>query len=166
VRRFGLAGNHVRGRQMPGLGTLAGAAAKVCDLVNDVGGGQSSEAGILRASQAVRQVTVTTGENVGLSAVGHDVGHGRVVRGMPVGGIEEILRLGGCENRAAVWNMVGLVVDLYRIGSSGVDAERPIRCDLVGGIGERNERNNQQAEDEQERTEMTHADNVMGHRQG
>ena len=73
--RLGLAGDHVCHRKMPRLGTFAGTAAKVGHLVNDVGRWQSGEAGVLRAPLAVGQVTITASVDIGLSTVGHDVGH-------------------------------------------------------------------------------------------
>jgi hypothetical protein len=68
---------------------------------------------------------------------------------MPVGWIEEILRLGSCERCAAVGNMAGVIVGLPRIGCSGVDAERPIWRGLVGAVGKGDEGNNKQREDKQ-----------------
>jgi hypothetical protein len=83
---------------------------------------------------------------------------------MPIGGIEEVLRFGGCENCAADGNVAGPVVGLHRIGCSWVDAERPIRRGLVGSVGQSDKGNDEQEEDEQQPTGMGHADNVMGQR--
>ena len=57
---------------------------------SDVAGGKGGEAGALRMSLTVRQMTVGASEEVRPAPVGDDSGHRGMSRGMPVGNIGHV----------------------------------------------------------------------------
>ena len=78
--RIALALSHYKPRQEERFRTFTRTALEICELLNDVRSGKSSEAGVFRATLTIWQMTVGTGEDVGLTAVRNDIRK----RGVPV----------------------------------------------------------------------------------
>jgi len=110
VGGFGFKGDHVADGQQIGVGTFAGAAFEVGELLDDVRGGEAGEAGIFRAALAVGEMAIGAGVDFGGSASGDDIRHGRVRGGMPVGGVEEVVDLREGEGEFAAGDVLWSVV--------------------------------------------------------
>src|SRR5689334_4287804 len=108
------------------LGTFAGAAAEVRNLVNHVVRGKACKARVLRTSKPVRKMTIPACVNVRLATMRHDLRQSGMLRRMPIRDAKQVLRLGDGECGVAVRNVAWIVVDIRGSGRIGINAECPI----------------------------------------
>src|SRR5690242_6581968 len=94
-------------RQHLGLRGLSDAIFIVSDLLRDIAGAKTGEAGVLRTSLPVRIVTVPAGKCFWVSPVPDDARHRRVIVGMPIRWNIEIANLSKRERYAASRNSPG-----------------------------------------------------------
>src|ERR1700733_8391216 len=71
--------NHGIGVGLAGIGALAITVPKFVHLLDEVGDGETGHTGVFGAAFAIRVVAERTGAHVWLFAMGHDIGHRRMV---------------------------------------------------------------------------------------
>ena len=90
-------GDHGIGVGLARLGTLAVAVSEIHHLLDEIRVVQPAHAGVFGAALAVRVMAQRARTYVRPLAVGHDVGHLRVIFGIPIGGPETVGNLRACE---------------------------------------------------------------------
>src|SRR5207244_2625204 len=78
-----------------------GAALEIGHLLDKIGDGETGNRGVFGTALAIRVMAESARADLGFPAVRHDVGHRRMVAGIPIGGTEAVTDLCQSERAAA-----------------------------------------------------------------